>query len=561
MGAIDGDLPNWIAAAVDESTGDHFHVFEVLRVTGKIGHEVVRADEADDHRTLRRTLLRKGAALPGSRDNHQNLLRDLIKGDPPEVWHFPAQVGWVDDGKAFLIGDRTIGKTAKTYRQPPWRSVQPQFGQRGTLDGWRKEVAERARYSSLMMTLTAAAFAAPLLREVNALNFMVNVFGRAKCGKSTALLAATSVFGLGTEQHLPNWNATALAIQEAGATFNDLVLPVNEVGLINGPKNQAHDSFIRPLIYAYAEGQPRRRSRAAQSAENHAATAWHGILISTAEESFTELAVKGREKRNAGEHARCHEIPAINAKRSTVIDHWPPEILKANRKAWAIKVVQEIRVACEQQHGTAIGPFIEFLMKLSSAERRERIDAKIEAFLTKVSAKDQTPEIAHAARNFGLTYAGGALAIKAGVLPWSRSDLLKAVAKCFRAAHPGAVNVLPAAKRKLREHLTSSLVHAKPKGKATTPGEKCAGYRDLDGNVFKIHAKSFKNWFSGLELKAILSWLQEKGHLKLPKGTEKHNSKGTGWTESTVKWPDDKTHRTIIFSYPLKNLTIKVKNI
>ena len=50
---------------------------------------------------------------------------------------------------------------------------------------------------------------------------LILVTGKTGSGKSTTLLAATSMYGLGREQDLPNWNSTALGAQELAREFND----------------------------------------------------------------------------------------------------------------------------------------------------------------------------------------------------------------------------------------------------------------------------------------------------------------------------------------------------
>jgi uncharacterized protein (DUF927 family) len=79
------------------------------------------------------------------------------------------------------------------------------------------------------MLLISASFAAPLLNVTKMPNFGINVYGLSKVGKTTGLLGATSVIGIGSERNLPNWNATSGAFLETARSFNDLLLAVNEV--------------------------------------------------------------------------------------------------------------------------------------------------------------------------------------------------------------------------------------------------------------------------------------------------------------------------------------------
>ena len=104
------------------------------------------------------------------------------------------------------------------------------------------------------MLVLAAAFAAPLVRISGLQNFGINIFGRAKVGKTTALLVGASTIGIGTERGLPNWNTTNNAFLETARGFNDLLVPANEVGLLAGKRRDAY-SPIRDRIYAFSEGR------------------------------------------------------------------------------------------------------------------------------------------------------------------------------------------------------------------------------------------------------------------------------------------------------------------
>jgi Domain of unknown function (DUF927) len=551
MNKIVKPILRWAGICIDDASGDHFYVFETTKLTGGTGLDMLRADEADDLTKLRRALKQKGAVLPNDKASCDKLLRSSLQEEPSKIWHLPAQTGWQRDGDVFVIGGRAIGKAASGYRLAPWARTTTCFAKKGTIEGWQQRVAKPAQYSSVMMTLIAAAFTAPLLRQAGRLNFMLNLYGPSKSGKSTGLLAATSVFGIGNEQALPNWNATALAIQEAGETFNDLVLPINETGLIMGPKTKAYDSFIRPLIYAYAEGQPRKRSRAASLTDQRPASPWHGILISTAEQSFAALAEASGDKRNSGEVARCYEIPAVRKKRLTVFDRWPLDVKEAEREAWATEALRKLRTACTEHHGTAIRKFIRRLVGKGKADAAKFVAKHQVAFLEKLNIKDMPPELGYAAQNFALIYAGGALAIEAKVLPWRRKELLSAVLKCFRATESGKADLLRQAQKKLAKHLNSATVQRDDVSKSTSP-TACEGYFDHGQGVFKIHAKAFRGWFSTSELNTALLWLHDQGHLTIPNTTKLKS--GTGWAESTIGWPDRKTHRTIILRDPFSKI-------
>jgi|GEM_PF-4542823 hypothetical protein len=160
------------------------------------------------------------------------------------------------------------------------------------------------------MLAICAAFAAPLLSFTGRQSFGINLFGRAKAGKTTALLAGASVIGLGREADLPNCGATAAAKGESARMFNDMLLPLNEVGLLGGSKKKAY-----PEIRDYA--------------------------------------IFAEKTRDEGEYARCIDVPVNRPNRHSIVNRFPANLPKEKRRRWAEDRVIELRKACEANHGTA----------------------------------------------------------------------------------------------------------------------------------------------------------------------------------------------------------------
>jgi hypothetical protein len=97
------------------------------------------------------------------------------------------------------------------------------------------------------------------------------------------------VIGIGTESQLPNWNTTDSGFQETARVFNDLIMPANELAFIKGGKKDAYNR-IRQLTYWFSEGRDTSRNSASQYAIAAVSSIWRGILVSTAENSFGDLA-------------------------------------------------------------------------------------------------------------------------------------------------------------------------------------------------------------------------------------------------------------------------------
>lgn len=135
---------------------------------------------------------------------------------------------------------------------------------RGKLNEWKSRIAGVATLSTCMTITLAAGFAAPLLQKAGLPNFSLLIGGRSRAGKTTALLVATSLCGIGREEDLLNWNATGMRLLEAAAGFGDIVFPLNEVGAKQGKRNQPYE-VLRDPFAQYAEGSDRDRHSSVQS--------------------------------------------------------------------------------------------------------------------------------------------------------------------------------------------------------------------------------------------------------------------------------------------------------
>ena len=255
----------WIvkfANVEDASTGDSYEVFAFRKTLGHKGKLRIERDKARDSRTVLAALARKNAVLPHEEDEALKLVEQAIKSEPRHHHLHVRRLGWLPRREGFALKRTVLGARngVQKLRPPLWVNDR-QVGvlkSRGTLEQWQQDVAGRAVHSTRLMLVLAAAFAAPLVRISGLQNFGVNIFGRSKVGKTTALLVGASAIGIGTERDLPNWNSTNNAFLETARGFADLMVPANEVGLLAGKRRDAY-APIRERIYTFSEGRDRAR--------------------------------------------------------------------------------------------------------------------------------------------------------------------------------------------------------------------------------------------------------------------------------------------------------------
>ena len=403
------------------------------------------------------------------------------------------------------------------------------------------------------MLAICAAVAAPLLSFTGRQSFGINLFGRAKAGKTTALLAGASVIGLGREADLPNWGATAAAKGELARMLNDMFFPLNEVGLLGGSKKKAYPE-IRETIYRLGEHERQRHTLSIYSAPAASSEAC-SIYFSTAEHSFDEYAAFAGEIRDEGEYARCIDVPVNLPNRHSIINRFPANLAEEKRRRWAEDRVIELRKACEANHGTAFRRYIDHIIA-----SRGTLKARIEEYMSEMDQFEQRSMVKgaleHARQNFGLLYAGGRLAIDAGVVPWTPEQLLRAVATCWRRAlnvHGQKKDALTQAKRALRANLKSEKVKKRGPSASFSPAD-ADGYYVMDGGVrtYTLHAAAMRKWLGTdpKQFDTLVDWLDAEHFLK--RRQSRTGAAGSDWAIQTPKWPNGKSVRSIVFRDPFR---------
>lgn len=547
-----------LANIEDKLTGDSYEVFGFRKTLGRRGTLKIERDKARDKNALLSALLRKNAILPADQNAAHALIDKAIQSDPQRHRLHVKHLGWLPGGKGFALKRGVIGSAGRRLelRPPIWVNAR-QVGDlqiKGTLEDWQRHVVGPSRYSDLLIFLLASAFAGPLLRFSGLQNFGTNIVGPSKIGKTTGLLVAASVIGIGTERQLPNWNATSSAFMETALGFNDLFSPVNEVGLLAGKKSDAYGP-IRERIYIFSEGRDKARLSSSSAAAAWTASMFRGIFISTSEHSFNAYAAYSGETRSDGEYARCMDVPAKRRGHTTIFNRYPKTVEPADRQAWARALLAKLRHNCARFHGSALVPFIKWLIE-HDQEVRRRYPIYIKEFMRNVDELNLDGALEHAGRNFAHVYASGCIARRAGVLPLSDRIILRAVLSCFKAAVAdihGYTNTLGRGREALKAKLLSGKIGPGKRDVEMDP-KRIPGYynrTDEDRLQFTIYAKAFRGWFSNrAQAIAVLLWLDDEGLLIRGNKRGAPSLKSTGWAEHSPRWPGGKVVKSIQFWAP-----------
>jgi putative DNA primase/helicase len=544
----------------DRATKEAVVEFTFATIGGGHGTTVLKPSELLDGDRVVKHLLDRNAVLPANEIKRAEMVQKAVAMDPKVLMVLPQSMGWQNKRRGFLAATGAVGRcSAREVALPAWVTAKQTIIQskKGTLEGWIMEVAKRSCNSSAAITTTCAAYAAPLLVSAKMASFGINIYGISKAGKTSALLAAASIGGIGVENRMPNFRSTTAARGELSCAFNDQLLPLNEVGLLAG-KRMAYEP-IRELIYQVSEGRDTIRHSESKYARAARASEFRTIFVSTAEHSFDRYAKLANQRRDEGEYARCLDIAACAEGGHTIMDRVPKNVRKSDRKAWRRQEVIQLRAACAAHHGHALPAYINHLIGLGKRLKKEvRLGQK--AFLEQVDMASLEGALQHAARNFSLLASGGRLAIQAGLLPIAEKKLMRILAAVFhRAVAEIAIFQTPekavrAVLAKKLNAIQTSVTAANWNGKTMKKGY--AAERD-GSRWYTIKSTEFRDWFGGNkdQIEAALDFLARKGCLLKAsrRGTDVRSRESVfGDAVSHVTWPNGKPTRSVVFRDPFR---------
>jgi hypothetical protein len=477
----------------------------------------------------------------------------VIAAKPDKFVRQIATVGWQikrAEDLWFCFGKRMVGAPAGSieYESPRLiaRSRAKHFSESGTLDEWRSRIASKALLSTCLTVGISAAFAAPLIRASGLQNFTLHVFAEARAGKTTTLLAATSVYGVGHEEKLKNWNSSgSVELLEAAAGFGDIVFPLNEVGAAKGKRTQTYE-VLRDLYAQYAEGGDRNRHSTWETAHGGEAKQFRGICISTAEHSIADYAAKAGETRDKGELFRAIDVIAVREGMKTILDRAPETLNQRN-------CLQKLRDDLKLFHGTAAPHYIEYLTRTGPSKVKRRVRSLMDEFVDRMPAAAHDGVARQMAMNLGLLYAGGIMGIDSGVLPWSKNHLRRALTQSFADAfeHCKVVDPLTMALDILKANLRDKIAERKLGsrfGVKAHPGF----WSHIGGQkTVVVHTRQFGAWFANKPQRDLaLDWLATNGALKRTTAATKSALTPADTIGVLRRWPDGTLVRSFEFADP-----------
>ncbi len=331
--------------------------------------------------------------------------------------------GWSDDMTSFRLGDLELPSGRRVPVLPGLDT--PVLTQAGTLEEWKNNVAAAACHSSAMMFLISATFVAPTLKlfGIEAGGFGFNLFGKSSSGKSTALLAAASVFG---STFTGKWNATVTGLEERAQANSDLPFTLDSLEDVPAASRPA---VMETMSYVLSSGSPKLRGKVYETKNGIASRRFRSLVLSTEEDQNRP------RHRTTGSAVRLIDVFVKPADSSFfgIVDMFPEDVAVEARAEWAKLFVKKVEAAVAQQHGTALEAFVRLLI-MHRVKATERLKTYKAAFMLRNEFAGLNSVQNRTLDAFAHVYAAGRLAIDMGTVPWAKERLLRAVGRCASTA-------------------------------------------------------------------------------------------------------------------------------
>jgi putative DNA primase/helicase len=331
------------------------------------------------------------------------------------------RTGWV--GSAFVLPHKTIGETENETIMFDGRADIARYGERGTLDDWCKSVAAPAADNTRLIFALSAGFAGPIADLLEEESFGFNLTGPSSVGKSTALIAAGSIWGGGGPLGFAySWRLTDNGAEGVACAHSGTFLALDELGQLNAEVATA-------LTYMLGNGLG--KSRAGRGGEARRTAEWRIVLLSTGEVGIaTKIEEAGRgRKAKAGSLVRLIDIPADPGKGRGLFDdcHGKPPA----------ELAQHLKAAALSHYGLAGPAFVSHLAHSFAlnpqfkATLRERIDLAQKDLLEGIDTVDG--QVMRVARHFAVVAIAGDSARATLNLPWEDGEPISAARTCLKA--------------------------------------------------------------------------------------------------------------------------------
>ena len=337
----------------------------------------------------RRTLFGMGVII--ALKKRGQFMEYLLDQRPAEVFATTCRPGWHESG-AFVLPGRTIGSDKVRYQASA--KGQNLFSVRGSLEGWKVEVAAKCEGNPVLTLAIGCALAGPLLSLVGVLGGGVHLVGDSSSGKSLAQLIGSSVWG-DPGIFAASWDMTKGGLEIEASSRNDTMLPLDEI-------KRADPKRVQEMAYSLANGQG--KGTMTRDREARGKLSWRLLALSSGERSLSEHAAISGNAAHAGAELRMVDVNAGTRTHRAFDELHGLEGADFHR---------QLTVAVGANHGH-IGPA--FVEKLLASDDRPGL---LEDFAgIRAQFVEDNAQAGRVADRFAVIALAGEMAIAYELLPW-----------------------------------------------------------------------------------------------------------------------------------------------
>ncbi|WP_273832437.1 DUF927 domain-containing protein [Serratia marcescens] len=328
-------------------------------------------------------------------------------------------------GDAYLrANDKVVGeiKGDKPILHPSAKNHLPVERKQETLKLWKINVAPYALHSSRIMLALCCGFSGFLLKLSGMEGGGFHLWGMSSIGKTSSAYMLASLAG-SPKDIVVLWNNTDKGLEEIAVAHNDSYLVLDESKLLDKDVLAAA-KIMQNRVYTLSGGKGKTRSAVY---ENKVAE-WQVSIFSTGECSLQQLAASGNVERLEGENVRVIDVHADAGSEMGIFESLPDGVNSSN------ELVHTIKDATHHYYGSAKPAFLKRLVADIQDDResvKRKLEKGIEFFLDKHKVDRNSGIQVRIAKRFAIAYVAGSMAVKYGVLPFTKQDVMKGISTCY----------------------------------------------------------------------------------------------------------------------------------
>lgn len=389
--------------------------------------EVLAISDFMNTRELQKTLQNNGVLLPKN-TNLAELVKILVENIPDDAGIVTSFPGWKGSkpNMSFVLPDQNFGPQADSIVfMPSSAGACLAVGRKGSVKRWKKEVAEPAGESTVVAAALLTSLAGPILRFGNlSEGFILNIAATTSTGKSTANIAATSVWE--DPDVDTSWRSSDRGFDEAAASRNDLCLILDDIEQ-GERKIEKCFAMIEEMTHTLTSGKGKSYAGVVSGKNQLQKLKYNCSALSSSPQTVESFGQQHKKQNREDSHrARLLEMSVAPPEAGGVWAAWNDHKRQLNPAVKSEKLVQ----SAKSNFGTAGPKWVRYLV-----ERQGSLESKIDMY-SRAFMKAHAPGTQGLARRIGkkvgVLYATARLGYHAGIIPWSREHALEIAGFAYR---------------------------------------------------------------------------------------------------------------------------------